>query len=81
VNDAQLLALPPSPTWAALRAWAADLRDHALTLEEQRRSARTLCAILDSCHDLRQRHPQLSEQLWQSALALANKIAEPDGRK
>jgi hypothetical protein len=80
-NYAQLTSFPPLPSWAVLRDWAAGLRDHALTPEEQRRSASTLCSILDSCHDLRQRQPQLSEQLWQSALALADKIAEPNGQK
>jgi hypothetical protein len=74
-NYAQLISLPPSPSWAVLRAWAAGLRDHERTQEEQRRSARTLCSILDSCHDLEGRHPQLAAQLWQSALALADKIA------
>jgi len=76
-NYAQLLVPPPSPTWAVLRTWAAGLRDHPLTPEEQRRSARTLCSILDSSDDLNGRHPQLAQQLWESAVALANKIAEP----
>jgi hypothetical protein len=76
-NDAELISLPPSPSWAVLRSWAAGLRDHELTPQEQRCGARTLCSILDSSYDLRQRHPGLAEQLWQSALALADRIAEP----
>jgi hypothetical protein len=80
-NYAQLISLPPSPSWAVLRLWAAGLRDHALTKEEQHRDARTLCSILDSCHDLRERQPQLSEQLWQSALSLADKMALPQEKQ
>jgi hypothetical protein len=74
-NYARLIPVRPSPSWAMLRTWAAGLRDHELTPEEQRRGARTLCSILDSCYDLEGRHPQLSAQLWQAALALADKIA------
>jgi hypothetical protein len=74
---AQLLTPPTTKEWATLRVWAAGLRDEALTSEEQKRKARTLARILDSCQNLRERRPQLSEQLWQSALLLADKIALP----
>jgi hypothetical protein len=57
----------PGEQWARMRVWAA-ARKHESS------DAATLCRILDSAEDLRERHPLLAGQLWRSARALADRM-------
>jgi hypothetical protein len=66
-----------SPEWAALRLWAAGVRDNLNHDEDTRADSEALIALLDQHHDMRCRHPMLANELWKTALALANKMAQP----
>jgi hypothetical protein len=52
-----------SPEWAALRVWAAEMRD----------SATSLVAILDAFH-CHKKAPVLAENLWKTALLIRDAL-------
>lgn len=65
--------LPPKE-WAALRLWAANVRDNDQIAPSLRADARSLISLLDRQDDLRSRHKGVADSLWQSALLLAEKM-------
>lgn len=70
-----VLASPPPTEWAALRVWAADLRDRLTPEAAWRRGVTSLISLLDSEEDLRRRCPESARLVGQSARLLAEKIA------
>lgn len=68
----------PSPEWAALRLWAAELRDR-LPEGALKADVLTLITMLDTQEGLRTRHPLLGDSLWVSCRLLADKITAMSG--
>lgn len=68
-----LVTSNPSPEWAALRLWAAELRDR-LSEGPLKADVITLITMLDTQEGLRIRYPLLAESLWDSCRLLADKI-------
>jgi len=67
----------PSKEWAALRVWAAAVRDNDKLSSIIRTKATSLISLLNAQYDCAAWNPTLAESLWSSCVLMAKEIAKP----
>ncbi len=68
------LACTASPSWAALRLWAANLRDRLAADDPRQSEVAALLSTLNAQHALGMRQIQLADELGRLAQQIAERI-------